>query len=225
MKKKILLILLIFILTPSLIVLSVNLHVITNSSSYIISRADISEYDAVLVLGAQVRSGGRLSGVLYDRLKTALEVHRNDPSLKILVSGDNGSLYYNEVDAMRNYLLSQDVDPYYIFMDHAGFNTYDSVYRAKEIYGVQRMLVVTQRYHLYRALYIARRMNMEAYGLPADRREYAKMKYFMVREAAARVKAFVMVNILRPESAYLGDVMPIDGDGRITIERPDMPFR
>lgn len=225
MKKKILFIIAVFFLVPPLIVLAVNLRVVTFSSVYIISPDHIVDYDAVLVPGAQVKSGGRLSNILYDRLRTALAVHRADPSLKILVSGDNGSQYYDEVNAMRNYLISMDVEPYYIFMDHAGFNTYDSMYRAKNIYKTDKILIVTQRYHLYRAVYNARKMGIDAYGLPSDRREYAKIRYFTAREIAARVKDFVLVNFIRPEPAYLGEPIPIWKDGRLTIERPDMPYR
>ena len=103
-------------------------------------------------------------------------------------------------------------------MDHAGFSTYDSIYRAKEIFKAKKIIVVTQEYHLYRSLYLAKKLDIEAYGVVADRREYRFQLKRDVREIAARAKDFIKI-IFRPEPKYLGEIIPVNGNGNVTNDK------
>lgn len=172
--------------------------------------------DAIIVLGAKVHPDGRLSDMLKDRMITAAELYESGKADKILVSGDHGTLGYNEVGAMKDFLLERGIAEERIFMDHAGFNTYDSMYRAKAIFQIRKAVVVTQDYHLARALYDAEGLGVEAYGVAADRQEYRGMAKFKAREVAARSKDFALIRLIKPQPAYLGEVIPITGDGRAT---------
>jgi vancomycin permeability regulator SanA len=169
-----------------------------------------------IVLGARVYPNGNPSPMLVDRLETGFELYRTGKVQKILVSGDHGQHRYDETNTMRNYLLARGMPSEDVFMDHAGFSTYDTMYRAREVFLVKDALVVTQRFHLARAVYTARRLGLEAVGVPADLRPYADERRFVVRDWFARVKAFFDVNVLRPAPRYLGPVIPITGDGRAT---------
>lgn len=174
------------------------------------------EVEAIIVLGAGVKEDGSPSDILNDRLATSLEVKNKLKESKLLMTGDHGRKGYNEVRAMKNFALRNNVEEKDIFMDHAGFNTYDSIYRAKEIFNVKKAIVITNEYHLPRALYIARKMGIEAYGISSDKRNYLMMSVYKKREALAQVKAFIEVNILKREPKFLGEPIPIDGDGRQT---------
>ena len=118
---------------------------------------------------------------------------------------------------MKKYILQNDIDEKIIFMDHAGFSTYDTMYRAKEIFKVDKAIIVTNEYHLPRALYIARKLGIDAYGIKSDKRQYQLMDSYKKRELLAQLKDFVYVNILKPEPKFLGEVIPVSGsDGRVT---------
>ena len=134
---------------------------------------------------------------------------------KLLMSGDHGQQEYDEVNTMKRYAVERGVASSAVFMDHAGFSTYESLYRAKEIFGVEKVIIVTQRYHLYRALYIARQLGLEAYGVASDPRSYAGQVAREVREILARNKDFLNT-IFWPEPAYMGTSIPISGDGDCT---------
>jgi SanA protein len=175
--------------------------------------ADTAVCEAVLVPGAMVYRGGGLSHVLEDRLESARALYARGAAGKLLLSGDHGTRYYDEVNSMKRHLLSQGVPAEDIFLDHAGFETYDSIYRAAEVFGVKRMVICTQRFHLYRALYIARALGLEAYGVAADRRVYRGWMLNETREFFARIKAFFKI-LLRPAPKFLGAHIPISGDGR-----------
>ena len=153
--------------------------------------------------------------MLEDRLLQAIELYKNNVSSKIIVSGDHGTQYYDEVNIMKKYVVEKGVPTEDVFMDHAGFSTYDSIYRAKAIFGAKKIVVVTQEYHLYRALYIANRLGIEAYGVAADPRQYRGAVYREVREILARNKDFVKC-IFKPESTYLGDTISVSGSGDVT---------
>ena len=127
-------------------------------------------------------------------------------------------MVYNEVQGMKNYALEAGVAEEDIFMDHAGFSSYDSIYRAKEIFGAKKILIVTQKYHLYRALYIADKLEIEAYGVGSDPRKYSGQALREIREIFARDKDFVKC-IFKPESTYLGDTIPVSGNGDITNDK------
>ncbi len=164
--------------------------------------------DCILILGAGLRNGYP-SPMLQERLDLGARLYHAGASDKILVSGDNSRKDYNEVQAMEDYLVDKHGVPREdIVRDHAGFSTYESMVRAKEIFCVDSAIVVTQRYHLFRASYIASRMGIETYGADAHRTDYAGRYYREARECAARVKDFFMC-IFKPDPTYLGDKIPI----------------
>ena len=171
--------------------------------------------DAILVLGARVWDNGNPSGILEDRLITGILAYEAGASNRLLMSGDHGQDEYDEVNVMKNYAMAQGIPSENIFMDHAGFSTYESLYRARDIFQVKTVIIVTQQYHLYRALYDAERMGLVAYGIPADLGTYAGMPYFEAREILARVKDF-FYTLLMPQPTYLGSAIPISGDEDLT---------
>jgi len=173
------------------------------------------DVDCVLILGARVRDDGNPSGILEDRLITGIAAYENGASDRILMSGDHGNANYDEVNAMKAYAVEQGVPPENVFMDHAGFSTYESLYRARDVFCVESVLIVTQAYHLYRALYVAEKMGLTAYGVAADIRTYPGMPRFVAREILARNKDF-FYTLFMPKPTYLGDVIPIWGDGNLT---------
>lgn len=200
-------------------VLLINQMVKTEGSRYLVDAGNAPAADAILVLGALVKPDGNPSDMLHDRLQTALELYHRGVSDKILVSGDHGRVEYDEVNAMRSFLEERGVEPDRIFMDHAGFSTYESVYRARDIFQVEKVVVVTQEYHLMRAVYMARKLGLEAYGVASDLQTYRGMPKFELREIAARNKDFLMVNLFKAKPAYLGDAIPITSDGRLTRDK------
>lgn len=157
--------------------------------------------DAILVLGAKVWEDGSPSGILEDRLITALDLYARGASDRLLASGDHGQTDYDEVNAMKTYAVERGVPSSAVFTDHVGFSTYESLYRARDVFEVQTVIIVTQWYHLYRALYIARSLGLTAYGVASDLREYPGMPVFA---------------LFQPLPTYLGNVIPIDGDGSLT---------
>ena len=177
----------------------------------------LEEIDCILVLGAGVW-GDKPSPMLEDRLKQAIDLYKNNLSSKIIMSGDHGTEEYDEVNIMKKYAIDAGVPSEDIFMDHAGFSTYESIYRAKAIFGAKKIVIVTQEYHLYRALYIAKSLGIDAYGVGADPRQYAGATYRGVREILARNKDFVKC-IFKPEPTFLGDTIPVSGSGDITNDR------
>jgi SanA protein len=166
-----------------------------------------------LVLGASVKGHGRLSHILEDRMVRALELYRAGRVSKLLLSGDHGTRQYDEVNTMRLWLLRRRVPPADIFLDHAGFSTYNSVVRARRVFLADNLVIVTQRYHLPRALYIAEKTGLRACGLAADRRRYVYIRYYRFREFFANLRAFLDVAMER-QPRYLGPAIPITGDGR-----------
>ena len=171
--------------------------------------------DCIMVLGAGVYEDGTPTPMLRDRLDTGIALYEAGIAPKLLLSGDNGQVEYNEVEAMLNYVLEMGVPKEDIFLDHAGFSTYESVYRANYIFGVDKMIVVTQTYHLFRALYGCRRMGSEALGVGADQDEYMGSGMREFREVLARDKDWAKW-IVKPEPTYLGEEIPITGDGTST---------
>lgn len=173
------------------------------------------EFDCIMVLGCQVKEGGEPSHMLRDRLQRGVETYQYGVSEKLLMSGDHGRTDYNEVETMKQYAIDEGIESENIFMDHAGFSTYESIYRAKEVFGVKKMVIITQEYHLYRALYIAEKLGIEAYGVASDYHIYAGQFMRDLREILARAKDFV-TTIVKPEPTYLGDFIDIHGDGNVT---------
>jgi SanA protein len=183
--------------------------------SSIVAISEIDHAAVAIVLGAKVKTDGTPSDILRDRLLTAIDIYRAGSVDKILVSGDDGQVEYDEVNAMRVYLLAANVDPDDIFLDHAGFDTYDSMIRAREVFGVTKAIVVTQEYHLPRALYLANAFGIDAQGVVADRQQYRGMLRYQLREVFADVKAVINVTI-QSAPHFLGDAIDITGDGRVT---------
>lgn len=177
--------------------------------------AKLADVDCILVLGCGVWDDGRPSHMLEDRLKRGLELFNLGASPKLLMSGDHGRTNYDEVNVMKSYAVEAGVASEAVFMDHAGFSTYESMYRAKEIFQAEKIIIVTQAYHLYRAIYIADSLGLEAYGVASDYRTYTGQQARDLREALARVKDFATC-IFKPEPTYLGEVIPIWGDGNLT---------
>ena len=200
------------------IVLIINFYVILSTKNQIVDKEiDKEDIDCILVLGAGVRNG-KPTHMLEDRLLTAIELYNNKVSSKIIMSGDHGREEYDEVNIMKNFAIEKGVPSNDIFMDHAGFSSYESIYRAKEIFEAKKIVIVTQKYHLYRSLYIANSLGIEAYGVSADLRKYIGQSYREVREIIARDKDFIKC-IFKPQSKYLGEVIPVSGDGNITNDK------
>ena len=213
--KRIILIIGILAVVGIIIVLGINLFVKNSVKDKIVDENSLDKnYDAILILGAGLRNG-KPSPVLKDRLDMAYKLYEDGYSKKIIVSGDHGKKYYDEVNVMKNYLLDKGIDSNNIFMDHAGFSTYDSVYRAKEIFLANKIIIVTQQFHLYRSLYIAKQLKLDAVGVSATLRDYSGSVKFEIREILARDKDFVK-SIFKPEPKYLGNTISVFGDGNAT---------
>ncbi|WP_242981383.1 SanA/YdcF family protein [Ruminiclostridium sufflavum] len=171
--------------------------------------------DCVLILGAGVWSDGNPSAMLEDRLLEGIKLYNGGASEKLLMSGDHGRNEYDEVNVMKKFAIDRGIPSENIFMDHAGFSTYESLYRARDIFGAGKIIIVTQKYHLYRALYIADKLGIEAYGVASDPRRYAGQMRMSFREILARVKDFFNA-IVQPEPTFLGDTISIRGNGDAT---------
>ena len=209
--------LIILIIAVFLTFILINSYVKSSTEDSIISKNDALNInpDCIIVLGAGVRSDGSPSPMLQDRLNTGIELYENGVSDKILMSGDHTKKGYDEVNIMKDYAINKGIPSENVFMDHAGISTYDSIYRAKEIFLAEKILIVTQEYHLYRALHIAEKLGVEAYGVSADVRVYAGQELRELREKAARVKDFFKA-ILKPDSKIGGEAIPVSGNGDTT---------
>ncbi|MBP0957889.1 MAG: YdcF family protein [Oscillospiraceae bacterium] len=179
--------------------------------------ANQGNIDCIIVLGCRV-NGETPSPMLSDRLLRGIELYDMDAAPKLLMSGDHGRTNYDEVNAMKQFAIDRGVPSEDIFMDHAGFSTYETMYRAKEVFAAKRVLIVTQSYHLYRAVYIAEKLGLEAYGVSSDLQSYVRQDYYDFREILARDKDFVKT-IFKPEPTYLGEVIPISGSGDLTNDK------
>jgi vancomycin permeability regulator SanA len=177
--------------------------------------AKIQDVDCILVLGCYVHKDGNPSDMLHDRLRRGVELYDLGAAPKLLMSGDHGRTDYDEVAAMKQFAINAGIPSEHIFMDHAGFSTYESVYRAKAVFQTERVVIVSQGYHLYRALYIADRLGLEAWGVASDYRSYRGELSRQLREMLARVKDFGAC-VIKPEPTYLGEAIPIWGDGDLT---------
>ena len=198
------------------IITGINLYIIFLGQKNFTAVDEISgSYDCAIVPGARVWSSGTVSYMLRDRLDFAYTLYEQGTVNKILVSGDHGDTNYDEVNAMRDYLVEKGVSIGDVFMDHAGFDTYATMYRAREIFEVESAVVCTQKYHLYRASYIAARLGIDIKAVASDVYVSKKLPLYKLREWAARVKAFFEVEISKPVP-ILGETIPISGDGRIT---------
>lgn len=224
-KKRIIIIvsvvLLLLMLLPILAVsavLGVDAYVKVVGGSYIISPEEavkLSDVDCIIVLGCKVKDNGDPSDMLADRLKRGIDLYKQGAAPKIIMSGDHGTVEYDEVNTMKRIAIDAGIPSSDVFMDHAGFSTYESIYRAKEIFEADKIIIVTQEYHLYRALYIAEKLGIEAYGVNSDYNTYWGQIKRDIREILARCKDFVSM-IFMPEPTYLGEKIPISGNGDLT---------
>ncbi len=192
-----------------------NIAMVKSSEAQILRVEDaaaLKDIDCILVLGAEVKEGGVLSHVLEDRMRMAVDLYRREAAPVLLVSGDHGQRRYDEVGAMKQYAVDHDIPSPDVFMDHAGFSTYDSMYRARDVFQAKRVLIVTQRYHMFRALYIAKQLGLEAWGVTCDYRNYGTQSYMSLREFAARAKDMFKC-IFKPKPAYLGSPWSLSGNG------------
>ena len=183
-----------------------------------LSRLRSLDADCILVLGAGVREGGEPSLMLSDRLDTAIALYETGVCDRLLMSGDHGRVEYDEVNVMKSIAVEAGVPSERVFMDHAGFSTYDSLYRAKYIFQAERVIIVTQEYHLYRALYVARALGLDALGVAAPGENYYGQTYREVREMAARTKDLVMT-MWKPEASIMGEAIPVSGNGDVTNDK------
>ena len=179
---------------------------------------NLEDVDCIIVLGCLVKDNGNPSDMLADRLERGIDLYKQGASAKIIMSGDHGTEGYDEVNAMKQVAIDAGVPSSDVFMDHAGFSTYESIYRAKEIFEADKIIIVTQEYHLYRALYIAEKLGIEAYGINADYHTYRGQIMRDVREVLARCKDFANM-IFKPEPTYLGEKISVSGDGDITNDK------
>lgn len=182
-----------------------------------VTQQQLADFDAdcILVLGAGIKDEETPSPMLKDRLDVGIELYRLGIAPKLLLSGDNGQVEYNEIHVMLNYAKEAGVPAEDIFCDHAGFSTYDSMYRAGSIFGAERVIVVTQEYHQYRALYIGKKLGLTVCGVASDQRDYFGNTYREVREMLARFKD-VFKALLRSKPVLGGEAIPISGSGLIS---------
>lgn len=206
---------LIFLATSAFVLINTNVHYSTKDYIYQ-NLENVPSRKTGLVLGALVYSDGGLSDMVKDRCDTAFELYKSGKIQKILVSGDHGQVEYDEVNTMKNYLLKKGVKPEDLFMDHAGFDTYDSLYRARDIFKADSLIIITQEFHLPRAVYIAKLLGIDAVGIKADKTYYAGgTSYNEFREKFSNIKANLDI-LLQNKPKYLGDVISIDGDSRMS---------
>lgn len=157
--------------------------------------AELTDIDYVLVLGAGVKADGSPTDMLRDRIVTGVQIVKAGATGELLMSGDNQYPEYDEVSAMVDLALDMEIDETLIQTDRLGLSTYESLTRAKELYGAKRVIIVTQEYHLYRALYIADALGIEAHGVSADLHTYRGQFLRDLREIAARCKDFLLVHL------------------------------
>lgn len=189
-KKKLVLIAVAAILVlGALILLAINLTVVLGTRADIRNPDKEEDYLYALILGAKVHEGGILSDMLRDRMDAGIALYKEGSVKKLLLSGDNSGKW-GEVTAMKEYAMQNGVPEADIIMDEEGFSTYESLSRAKQVYGIEKLVIVTQKYHLYRALYIAKHMDITAVGCDAALHSYGGQLYREIREILARVKDF-----------------------------------
>ena len=201
----------------TLVVAGTNLATVATTRDAIVDTETAATFgaDAVVVLGASVFADGTPSGILRDRLDDGIALYKEGVAPKLIMSGDNSTVSYNEVQVMKDYAISQGVPSYDVFCDHAGFSTYESMYRAKHVFGAERIVVATQTYHLYRALYAAQGLGLDSLGVASDYHDYSKQLQYDLREIPARTKDFFKT-LFKVPSTFVGDPISLDQSGDVT---------
>lgn len=195
---------------------SLNTYMVQKVKNSFIEPENITgEYDCILVLGAGVREDGSPSYMLKDRLDKSIELYNAGVANKIIMSGDHGTEDYDEVNTMKAYAVAAGVPSKDIFMDHAGFSTYESLYRARDIFCAESIIIVTQEYHMYRALYVSECLGLDAVGVTAENIKYSGQLYRELRELLARAKDW-LYTLLLPEPKIMGEIIPVWGNGNVT---------
>jgi len=215
---KIVLVLFILGLLGTGYVFAVNAYVVHRTADRLLTpeaAAELTDVDCILVLGCYVQDNGRPSDMLADRLNRSIALYDAGAAPKIIMSGDHGQTSYDEVNVMKQYAMDAGIASSDVFMDHAGFSTYESLYRARDVFQAKKIIIVTQEYHLYRALYVAEALGLEAYGVHSDYHNYIGQFTRDVREILARNKDF-LTSIFKPKPTFLGEVIPVSGDGNLT---------
>ena len=204
-------------ITGGLAVFGLSSFVKNRTADKIVNETEAAKLDAdcILVLGCGVREDGTPSLMLRDRLETGVALYEAGAAPKLLMSGDHGRKDYDEVNLMKDYAMEKGIPSEDIFMDHAGFSTYDSMVRARDIFCAKTVVIVSQEYHLYRALYLAEKLGLEAYGVPALDVNYRGQAYREFREMLARSKDFCTA-VIQPQPKFLGEKIPISGNGDLT---------
>lgn len=198
-----------------------NVSILAYTKQYIIEKDELNGiFQTTIILGAAVYENSKPCPMLQDRLDVGILLFENKCVDTLLLTGDHGQNEYDEVNGMKDYVLNKGVDKSVVFLDHAGFSTYESMFRANEIYQVKSAVIVTQEFHLARSVYIARKMGINAYGIKADIRRYpqSEMMRLQLREYLARVKDYIYIHILKPDPTYLGEQIPITGNSEITYD-------
>lgn len=217
--KKISLVTIAFLLLGILAVSILDYYIKTSSKPYTFKTINkLPDAHTVIVLGASVTSNGNLSVMLRDRVESALFLYNEGKVKRFLLSGDNATVNYNEPKAMKKYLIERGVPEDHIYLDYAGFDTYDTMYRSKAVFEVQSAIIVTQEFHLPRAIYIARKMGLSYTGYTGDKRIYAHQDYNAKREFLANIKAYLEL-AFRKEPTYLGSKIPIEGKPQSSYEK------
>lgn len=197
------------------IMMLLNFMVIFSTKNQIISLSEVNDADCILVLGAGVWANNQPSPMLKDRLDRSIELFKKGVSPYIVMSGDHGRSDYDEVNVMKDYAIDAGIGSDLIYMDHAGFSTYESLFRLKHIFKANKIIIVTQKYHLYRALYIANALGLDAVGVAASEIRYGGQSVRDLREILARNKDFFSA-LLLPKPTYLGDSIPLGSGGDLT---------
>jgi|GEM_PF-498141 len=202
--------------------IAINVFIIAYASQYIVTAEEAKSLDAdcAISLGALVR-GDSLSPVLEDRTQGAINLYESGAARKVLFSGDHGRENYDEVNAMRKFAEKQDVPSEDVFLDHAGFSTYETMYRAKNVFCADKVIISTQKFHMARSIFLARMMGIEAYGVTCDVQDYGgSVLRDNSRESLARVKDF-FTGIFQSKPAFTGDEYPISGSGVVTHDEAE----
>lgn len=212
--KTVFIIILAIIMITGIYAISINLYIVGSQKDKILTDFNGQKFDCIIVLGCGVRSDGTPSTMLYNRIIEGVRLYKENVAPIIIMSGDHGKQDYDEVNTMKDYAIKLGVPKEKIFLDHAGFSTYESVYRAKEIFGVDSCVFVSQEYHLSRTLYCAKNFGINAFGSAAE--DVASGQTLRdVREIIARNKDFLYC-VFEPKPKYLGNKISLDSDPCIT---------
>ena len=201
--KRVIISMIVILLIVFIVLLGINFFVTATTSKRILTEEqarELENVDCILILGAGIW-GQNPSPMLEDRLLQGISLYQEGVSHKIIMSGDHGRDNYDEVNVMKRFAIEKNVKSEDIFMDHAGFSTYDSMYRAKDVFEAKKIVIVTQKYHMYRALYVAEQLGIEAYGVNSDPQTYSEQFIRDIREVLARDKDWFKC-IIKPEPTY-----------------------